>query len=358
MTVLTVLPLRSDRQPAGAVALYGPEPNVFRGAAHDIALPRTGMMPPRRGSTGLMRHHEVHRHTDHDDDRLTSRRSDVAYTAERAGREVASTGREVVSSRWMRGLARAGLMARGVNYLLVGSLAVQIALGSRGTQADTTGALRAVVRHPGGVVVLWLLAAGFAGLAVWRFAEAVYGQAGPGGQAAPKRLASLALGLLYCGTCGIVVNFILGAGGSTSSDTASKSFTARLLAQSGGQALVAGIGVAAAAAGVGMGIYGLRRMFATYLCTARMSAAASKVVEGLGVAGYVTRGAVFCIAGAFLIDAAVSFDPQAAQGLDGSLRKTAATPLGPWLLFAIALGLLIFGLYSWCEARWRMVEPG
>jgi hypothetical protein len=67
---------------------------------------------------------------------------------------------------------------------------------------------------------------------------------------------------------------------------------------------------------------------------------------------------VFCVVGAFLIDAAVTFDPQKAQGLDGSLRKTAATPLGPWLLFAIALGLVIFGLYSWCEARWRVVEPG
>ena len=33
-----VLPLRTDRQPGGAVALYGQEPNVFRGAAHDIAL--------------------------------------------------------------------------------------------------------------------------------------------------------------------------------------------------------------------------------------------------------------------------------------------------------------------------------
>jgi hypothetical protein len=32
------LPLRTDRQPAGAVALYGQEPNVFRGTAHDIAL--------------------------------------------------------------------------------------------------------------------------------------------------------------------------------------------------------------------------------------------------------------------------------------------------------------------------------
>ena len=66
---------------------------------------------------------------------------------------------------------------------------------------------------------------------------------------------------------------------------------------------------------------------------------------------------VFRIAGAFLIDAAISFHPHRAQGLDGSLRKTAATPLGPWLLFAIALGLVIFGLYSWCEARRRVVEP-
>lgn len=32
------LPLRTDRQPAGAVALYGQEPDVFRGAVHDIAL--------------------------------------------------------------------------------------------------------------------------------------------------------------------------------------------------------------------------------------------------------------------------------------------------------------------------------
>lgn len=33
-----VLPLRTDRQPAGAVALYGQQPHMFRGAAHDIAL--------------------------------------------------------------------------------------------------------------------------------------------------------------------------------------------------------------------------------------------------------------------------------------------------------------------------------
>jgi len=33
-----VLPLRTDRRPAGAVALYGQERHAFQGAAHDIAL--------------------------------------------------------------------------------------------------------------------------------------------------------------------------------------------------------------------------------------------------------------------------------------------------------------------------------
>jgi Domain of Unknown Function (DUF1206) len=258
----------------------------------------------------------------------------------------------------MRGLARAGLVARGVNYMLVGSLAIQIALGSRGAQADTTGALRAVASHPGGIVVLWLLAAGFAGLALWRFAETAYGQAGPGGRTALKRLASVSLGVLYACVCGIVVDFILGVGRSTSSDKETKSFTARLLAHSDGQVLVVLIGVAIAAAGIGLGIYGLRRKFATYLHTAQMSAPARMAVQWLGVTGYVTRGVVFCVASGFMIDAALSFDPQRAQGLDGSLHETAAIPLGPWLLFAIALGLVIFGLYSWCEARWRVVEPG
>ena len=27
-------------------------------------------------------------------------------------------------------------------------------------------------------------------------------------------------------------------------------------------------------------------------------------------------------------------------------------------LHAVALGLVTFGIYSWCEARWRKIQPG
>jgi len=247
-------------------------------------------------------------------------------------------------------------VARGAMYLLIGVLAVQIAFGSSGKQADTSGALRAVAMHPGGIVVLWLLAVGFAGLAIWRFAEVAYGQAGPGGRKAGKRLGSLARALLYAFICGSVVSFILGTGGKTSGNTQSKDATAMLMAHAGGRWLVALIGIGIA--GVALAVYGIRGKFLEHLYMAQMSRRTAKVVKTLGLVGYVARGVVFCVAGGFLVDAAVSFSPQKAQGIDGSLLKLATTPLGPGLLVAVALGLVVFGVYSGCEARWREVEPG
>jgi len=243
-------------------------------------------------------------------------------------------------------------------YLLIGVLAVQIAFGSSGKQADTSGALRAVATHPGGIVVLWLLAVGFAGLAIWRFAEVVYGQAGPGGRKAGKRLGSLARAVLYAFICGTVVSFILGTGGKTSGNTQSKDATATLMAHGGGRWLVALIGIGIGIGGVALAVYGIRRKFLEHLHMAQMSRSTAKVVKTLGVVGYVARGVVFCVAGGFLVDAAVNFSPQKAQGVDGSLLKLATTPLGPGLLVAVALGLVVFGIYSGCEARWRQVEPG
>lgn len=74
--------------------------------------------------------------------------------------------------------------------------------------------------------------------------------------------------------------------------------------------------------------------------------------------GGTARGIVFGIVGVFLVVAAATFDANKTQGLDGALRKIAATLLGPWLLVAVALGLVTFGVYSCCEVRWRKVRPG
>ncbi len=84
-----------------------------------------------------------------------------------------------------------------------------------------------------------------------------------------------------------------------------------------------------------------------------MRARTRRIVEWLGKFGGVARGTVFATAGIFLVVAAVQARPQQAKGVDSSLRALAATPLGPWLLVLVAIGLIMFGLFSFCQARWR-----
>jgi type IV secretory pathway VirB2 component (pilin) len=71
----------------------------------------------------------------------------------------------------------------------------------------------------------------------------------------------------------------------------------------------------------------------------------------------VARGAIFVVAGIFLILAAAEAKPHQAKGLDTALRALTRTPLGPWLLLVVAIGLIMFGVFSCCEARWRRVQP-
>ena len=59
--------------------------------------------------------------------------------------------------------------------------------------------------------------------------------------------------------------------------------------------------------------------------------------------------------GVFLVVAAKDANPGQAKGIDSALRALARTPAGPWVLIVVALGLMTFGVYSWCEARWREV---
>jgi hypothetical protein len=79
---------------------------------------------------------------------------------------------------------------------------------------------------------------------------------------------------------------------------------------------------------------------------------ARTVVLRLGIVGTVARGIVFVVAGALGVDAAITFDASKSTGLDGALRTLADRAYGPWLLGALAVGLIAFGLYGFAAARW------
>src|SRR5262249_36597 len=93
-------------------------------------------------------------------------------------------------------LARAGLVARGVIYLLIGWIALLVAFGASSRQPNQAGALELLASKPYGQISLWLLGCGFAGYALWRLGEAAFGVTVDGTGAA-ARLKSLARAAVY-----------------------------------------------------------------------------------------------------------------------------------------------------------------
>ncbi|MFE9997064.1 DUF1206 domain-containing protein [Streptomyces avermitilis] len=263
--------------------------------------------------------------------------------------------RRAATGSMREGAAKAGLVARGVIYVLVGVLAMRIAFGGSRHQADRTGALQEISSKPFGAVLLWALGAGVVGMAVWRLSEALFGAAGQDGGKASKRLLSAGRCAFYVFVAYSVLSFAAGSGGGGSSDDQSKDVTAKALQWPGGQWIVGAAGIAAAVAGVWIGVRAVLRKYHKHLKLGEMSRRTRQLVDISGVAGGVARGLVFAAAGAFAVRAAVDYEPDKAKGMDDTLRSFSETPMGPWLLACVAVGLVLFGLFSFALARWRKV---
>jgi hypothetical protein len=261
-----------------------------------------------------------------------------------------TTGRSAANSTGMKALARFGLAARGVVYLVIGWLTLQIALGHHTQQANQRGALAEVAQHPFGKALLWLLGAGFAAYAIWRFSQAAFGTATDGPKAGP-RLQALVRGIVYAGLAVMTFSFIAGTSrhGQRQQQVA---LTARVMRHSFGRWVVGIAGLVVVLVGVSMVIEGLTKKFQKQLQMNELTGAARTIVLRLGLVGTVTRGLVFALAGFLVVDAAVTFDPAKSTGLDGALRTLAHQPFGPWLLGAAALGLIAFGLYGLASVRY------
>ena len=61
---------------------------------------------------------------------------------------------------WVRHAARAGMAAYGVVNLLIGWLALQLALGDQSGKADSSGALHELAKQPLGAALVWAVAVG------------------------------------------------------------------------------------------------------------------------------------------------------------------------------------------------------
>lgn len=261
---------------------------------------------------------------------------------------VGQAARKAESSKAAEGGARAGLVARGVLWLVVGVLALRIALGSGG-KADRGGALAALRDQPLGAPLLVVLALAFVAHAIFRLLEGTVGRRDEddGRKRALKRAWSLCRAVIYGGLAVSTVRFLESGGGGGDA----KRPASQVMEWPGGRWLVGLVGAGLVIGGLIVAFRAFRQDFTDKL---RMPAGRMcTFVKVVGAAGLAGRGLVYALLGGFLVEAAQAYNPNKAKGLDEALKSLAGQTFGTALLLLAVVGLGAFGVWSFLEARYK-----
>lgn len=279
-------------------------------------------------------------------------KADVGLGASSLSSKARGQGEQLAHAKTLGWMARAGLVARGVVYGVIGILALKLALGDGGKATNQTGAMKTIAGQSFGEFLLVVLAIGLAGYSLWRLTRAAVGHGAEQQDDASDRIAALASGIAYGVLCITAIKIIADAGAGSGTP---KGTTAGVLGWSGGPVLV---GIAGAIM-IGVAVYqaykGLARKFLEDANTGEMSETVKRTYTALGVFGHVARAVIFALIGYGLIKAAVDYNAKQAIGLDGALRELADASYGPALLGLVAVGLAGFAVYSIVDARYRKV---
>lgn len=252
---------------------------------------------------------------------------------------------------WVIRLARTGLAAKGLVYVTVGALALQVALGRGGSMPDKESAVRELASQPFGTVLIAVIAGGLFGYVLWRFLQAALD---PGREGALSRAGSAVSGIVYGGLALFALGILRGR--TASHGNAEKHWTGRILSAPLGEWWVYLIALVILAY-AGHEVYqAWTAAFRKDWTTSRMSALEARWATRAGRAGHAARAVVLAVIGAFLFSAASQHDANQAQGLDGALATLAGRSYGDALLAAVAAGLACYGIAQFVEARYRRMR--
>ncbi len=234
---------------------------------------------------------------------------------------------------------RIGFAARGIMYGLIGYLALR-----SGRTEDGAGII-AWLDSGAGKLVLALMAAGFFAYGIWRLLDAWTDSSGHGHgtKGALVRAGGAVSGLLHIGLGLLALRHVLGGGGDGGDSSEQGAATA--LGYPGGGALLMLVAAGLLATGLYQLVKAWKLGFLKYLDA---DAPGRRWIAWLGRAGFAARGIVFLIVGWFFWRAGVEQSADQAGGLGEALDS-----LPPTLEMIVAAGLLLFGLFSLVEARYR-----
>lgn len=230
--------------------------------------------------------------------------------------------------------------------MVIGVIALNLAFGSAPEDADQSGAIELLASSPLGIILVSLCALGCALLGLWHLSEAIWGR----DSAVKDRLKAAGEAVMYFAIGGA---FLIAAfGGDQDSGETTSALSARLMSNPFGAVLLILVGIAIVVIGAYHVYKGVSRKFMEDLRSSRKDEI-RLAIKIVGIVGFIAKGVVLALIGVLFIVATVRHDPEDATGMDGALRALLDQPYGEWMLAAIGVGLIFFGVYCVMRSRYE-----
>jgi hypothetical protein len=259
-------------------------------------------------------------------------------------------------SSYIKPIAQAGLLAKGVVYCLLGVLAFMAAFNFAGQSTNNTdkeGVFSFVHKQTGGQIMLATIALGLLCYCLWRGIQA-FGDTEEKGKDA-KGIASRARymfsGLVYATLAAFAIK-ILFSSSKGSEKNQKQDMVQEILDKPLGEWL---LGIAAATI-IGVGIYqiyyGLSEKYTKHVEKAGHNANKNLLLLS-GKIGYVARGFVWLIIGWLFIKAALNSNASEAGETSKAFKFLAEASYGSYILAAVGLGLISYGLFNFVRVKYE-----
>lgn len=259
---------------------------------------------------------------------------------------------QVSTQNTLQRMARAGYAAKGIVYILLGVLAFMAAfeIGRSASEASRGSVFRMVRDAPAGAVLMGVLALGLVCYALWRMVQAFapkYGHENSG----KKRAMYFLSGLAYAAVAFAAIKMALW--NEESSGNGQQELAANLLARKGGQWLTGLAALIMLGTGIYQIYYGWSEKYRKHVQESNIQSQYAHLLMRSGKWGYMARGLVWIVISFLLFRAALHARASEAGDTADAFRFLEASPFGSFLLGAVGLGLVAFGIFSWIRAAYE-----
>ncbi|MHA6281312.1 DUF1206 domain-containing protein [Salinimicrobium sp. CAU 1759] len=252
-------------------------------------------------------------------------------------------------------MARAGFIAKGVVYGIIGVLTFKAAFDMGGQKAGQMQVLEFLEKQTFGNILLVLMALGLACYAAWRFIQSIKDpeNIGDDKKGTAKRIGFFCSGLLYLGfgVLAAIKAFGSTGGSSGSSGSAQKS---SFLASETGLWIIGIVGVGIIIAGIFQFVKAYKNDYYKKLGLAALNDQKKREsVKKTAEFGLSARGVILVIIGFFAVKAAVNSNPSEIKTTQEAFAFLQDSSYGPWLMGIVAAGLVAYAVYMFLMAKYR-----